>query len=152
MAFGVPFEKRRFHTLRLTSTATLLIFLLAPSFGWSAPWHRSRSIKMQATAFSQGAQPTSAGTVPHEGIVAADPAILPLGTRIRLSDAGTYNGIYTVTDTGNKINGRHIDIYIQSVAEAREFGKKMVRVQVLETGSGKKDARAKDIPAAAAHR
>ena len=107
---------------------------------------------MQATAFSQGAQPTSAGTVPHEGIVAADPAILPLGTRIRLRDAGTYNGIYTVTDTGNKINGRHIDIYMQSAAEAREFGKKMVRVQVLETGSGKKDARAKDIPAAAPHR
>lgn len=62
---------------------------------------------------------TAAGTVPHRGIVAADPAVLPLGTFIRITGAGPYNGIYLVTDTGDKIAGRHIDLYVPTAAEAR---------------------------------
>ena len=105
-------------------------------------------MRMEATAFAVDSRPTSAGTVAHEGVVAADPAVLPLGSRIRVSGAGPYSGIYTVTDTGNKVNGRHIDIFMASAREAKQFGKKMVRVQLLESGSGKQDAREKDIPAA----
>ncbi len=116
---------------------------------WSAPKHPA-VMRMEATAFALDAKPTSAGTVVHDGAVAADPAVLPLGSRIRVTHAGAYNGIYTVSDTGNKIAGRHIDIYMKSAAEAKQFGKKMVRVQVLETGTGKQDARNKDIPAAPA--
>jgi 3D (Asp-Asp-Asp) domain-containing protein len=59
-------------------------------------------MRMEATAFAQDAKPVAAGTVPHEGIVAADPAVLPLGSRIHITAAGVYNGIYTVTDTGAK--------------------------------------------------
>jgi len=61
----------------------------------------------------------AAGTVPHRGIVAADPAVLLLGTFIRITGAGPYNGIYLVTDTGDKIAGRHIDLYVPTAAEAR---------------------------------
>jgi 3D (Asp-Asp-Asp) domain-containing protein len=86
--------------------------------------------------------------VPHDGIVAADPGVLPLGSRIRVTNAGSYSGIYTVTDTGSKINGLHIDIFIPSRAAAKEFGTKAVGVQVLERGTGPRDARNKDIPAA----
>jgi 3D (Asp-Asp-Asp) domain-containing protein len=106
-------------------------------------------IRMEATAFTNDAHPTAAGTVAHEGIVAADPAVLPLGSRIRIARAGIYNGVYTVTDTGNKINGRHIDIYIADRAAAKEFGKKIVLVRLLRTGTGKSQARAEDIPAGA---
>jgi rare lipoprotein A len=106
---------------------------------------------MEATAFAQDAKPTAAGTVPHEGIVAADPAILPLGSRIRITAAGVYNGIYTVTDTGAKINGRHVDLYLPSDAEAKQFGKKVVLVRILRIGAGKQDARDKDIPARTAN-
>jgi len=102
---------------------------------------------MQATAFALKAKPTAAGTVPHRGIVAADPAVLPFGSRIRISGAGKYNGTYTVTDSGRKIGGAEIDIYMPSAAEARRFGKKRVTVQVVEVGEGKQDAREKSIPA-----
>lgn len=102
---------------------------------------------MEATAFAPDSRPTAAGTVPHAGIVAADPAVLPLGSRIRITRAGIYNGVYTVTDTGNKIVGRHIDIFMPTAARARRFGKKIVLVRVLEAGSGKHEARAIDIPA-----
>jgi 3D (Asp-Asp-Asp) domain-containing protein len=71
------------------------------------------------------------------GIVAADNSVLPLGTRIRVTLAGIYSGIYTVRDTGAKVQGRHIDIFIANRAAAKQFGKKMVRIHVLHWGDGK---------------
>jgi rare lipoprotein A len=108
---------------------------------------RHRFMRMEATAFTPATGATAAGTVPHRGIVAADPAVLPLGSRIRVTGANSYNGIYTVTDTGGKVIGRHIDLCLRSVAEAKRFGHKIVRVQVLRKGAGKQDAREQDIAA-----
>ena len=82
---------------------------------------------------------TAKGTLPHEGIVAADPAVLPLGSVIRVTGAGAYSGTYAVTDTGSKIAGRRIDIYVPSIAEAKQFGKKMVIVRVLSRGDNRKN-------------
>lgn len=108
---------------------------------------RHRVIRMEATAFKPESGATASGTVPHRGIVAADPAVLPLGSRIRVTGANSYNGIYTVTDTGSKVVGRHIDLCLGSVVEAKKFGKKIVRVQLLRRGAGKQDARENDIAA-----
>lgn len=108
---------------------------------------RPRTMRMEATAFVQHSKPTAASTIPHQGIVAADPAVLPLGSRIRVTGAGSYAGIYTVTDTGSKIVGRHIDLCLPTAAEAKQFGRKVVLVRILRTGLGKQDARDKDIPA-----
>ncbi len=103
-------------------------------------------MRMEATAFVPESGATAAGTVPHQGIVAADPAVLPLGSRIRVTGADSYNGIYIVTDTGSKVIGRHIDLCLESAVEAKQFGKKIVRVRLLRKGLGKQDARDKDIP------
>ena len=113
---------------------------------------KPRVMLMRASAFSQASSLTAAGTVARSGIVAADPAILPLGSRIRITGAGAYNGVYTVTDTGGKIIGHRIDLYVHNAARARQFGKKMVRVQVLETGKGRQDARDKEVRAAKVER
>ena len=66
------------------------------------------------------------------GIVAADPKILPIGSRIRVQDAGPYSGIYTVSDTGPAVNGHEIDIFIPDGEEAKQFGRRKVRVEILE--------------------
>lgn len=92
---------------------------------------------------------TAKGTLTHEGIVAADPAIRPLGSVIRISGAGPYSGRYVVTDTGPKVVGRHIDLHLRSVGEAKEFGKKMVTVRVLSRGNNRKDHR--EVTPAASH-
>jgi 3D (Asp-Asp-Asp) domain-containing protein len=83
-----------------------------------------------ATAYSVEGE-TASGAMAKKGIVAADNDVLPLGTRIRISGAGRYSGEYTVGDTGRKISGREVDIYISNDAEAKRFGKKRVRVTVL---------------------
>ena len=64
--------------------------------------------------------------------MSADPAVLPLGSKIRVSGAGTYSGEYTVVDTGQKVKGLVIDIYVPSAREAKDFGKKHVGVELLD--------------------
>ena len=87
-----------------------------------------------ATAYSiEGT--TASGAQTRKGIVAADPKILPLGSRIRVSDAGTYDGEYVVHDTGPAIKGREIDIYMPSDVEAKRFGRRAVKVEVLSRGA-----------------
>jgi hypothetical protein len=48
--------------------------------------------------------------------------------------AGKYSGEYTVEDTGGKVDGRHIDLYMPSHAEAKKFGRQRVKVVVLRYG------------------
>lgn len=98
---------------------------------------KTRMMRMEATAFTQTGNLTASGTVPRKGIVAADPAILPLGSRIRISDAGVHNGVYTVADTGGHIDGHRIDVFVTTAASAKKFGRKMVTVHVLRIGTGK---------------
>lgn len=70
---------------------------------------------------------TATGGATRKGIVAADPRILPLGTRINL-DAGSYSGSYIVADTGGGVRGRKLDIWVPNCSEARRFGRRTVTV------------------------
>ena len=90
-----------------------------------------RLLEFEATAYSETGT-TASGMQTRPGIVAADPAVLPLGSRIRVYDAGAYSGVYTVADTGPGLNGREIDIFIPDVAEAKRFGRRRVHVEILE--------------------
>jgi 3D (Asp-Asp-Asp) domain-containing protein len=99
---------------------------------------RNPLLKFVATAESVSGV-TAKGTLTHEGIVAADPDVLPLGSLIRVTGAGTYSGIYTVTDTGPKVQGRHIDIYMDDVHEAKLFGRQTVYVRITLRGNNQKD-------------
>jgi 3D (Asp-Asp-Asp) domain-containing protein len=70
---------------------------------------------------------TASGSGVRRGIVAADPRILPLGTRINLG-AGSYSGSYIVADTGGAIKGRKFDIWVANCSEAKRFGRRTVTV------------------------
>ena len=121
--------------------AIITVFWCDPAQAQSRP---SKVLIMEATAFARAPQATAAGTEAHEGTVAADPAVLPLGTRIRITGTTAYDGNYLVTDTGAAVKGMHVDLYIPSEAEAKQFGTKRVRVQIRQMGTGKADARRKD--------
>lgn len=73
---------------------------------------------------------TASGHNVAKGIIAADPRVLPLGTRVVLG-AGNYSGDYVVRDTGGKIKGNKIDIWMASCAEAIRFGRRSVDLSVL---------------------
>ena len=83
----------------------------------------------RATAYCLQGRTATGGSV-RRGIVAADPRVLPLGSRIQLS-AGSYSGTYTVSDTGGAVKGRKLDIWVPSCSEAMRFGRRSVTVSRL---------------------
>lgn len=89
-----------------------------------------------ATAYAQHIDLTASGLRVHRHVVAADPDILPIGSRIKIRHAGRYSGEYVVADTGDKIQGRKLDIYMPSVRICKKFGTKPVQVKVIELGDG----------------
>jgi 3D (Asp-Asp-Asp) domain-containing protein len=92
---------------------------------------RHRSIPMKATAYARQGT-TASGAKTRRGVIAADPRVLPLGTKVRVDNAGPYSGHYVVKDTGRKIRGRKIDLFMPSRREAQKFGRKDVQVKVVE--------------------
>jgi 3D (Asp-Asp-Asp) domain-containing protein len=82
-----------------------------------------------ATAYSLRGR-TASGRMVSRGLIAADPRVLPLGSRVRL-EAGGYSGEYLVADTGGLIKGKRIDIWIPSSREAMKFGRRKVKLTVL---------------------
>jgi 3D (Asp-Asp-Asp) domain-containing protein len=110
--------------MRTVSKITAVLFVTFSLAG--AP----KELIMSATAFALRG-PTASGDKAQHGIVAADPRILPLGTVIRVRGAGAHSGIYVVGDTGRQIRGHEIDIHVRTREEARRFGRRKVRVQIL---------------------
>jgi 3D (Asp-Asp-Asp) domain-containing protein len=95
------------------------------------PTAQTRVTSFSATAYCKGTV-TATGRTPTEGTVAADPAILPMGSRIRLTGLpGRYDGDYIVLDTGAAIRGRRIDLYIRDCREAVKFGRRTAAVSLL---------------------
>ena len=70
---------------------------------------------------------TAMGHPVRRGLIAADPRVLKLGSKVYLS-AGPWSGTYTVSDTGGAIKGKRIDIWVPGCSEARKFGRRTVQV------------------------
>ena len=116
--------------MRRTLATSLIAILLVTGLAAAAtPPRKAGRQKFTARAHSIEGQ-SADGSRSRKGTVAADPNVLPLGTRIRVSGAGAYSGEYTVVDSG--VKGNVIDIYMSSVREARKFGRKKVEVEILE--------------------
>ncbi|MCU0237908.1 MAG: 3D domain-containing protein [Pyrinomonadaceae bacterium] len=102
----------------------------------------AKALKSEAMSFSATCYclkgKTASGAMVRRGIVAADPRILPLGTRIQVSGS-SHSGTYLVADTGGVVKGRIIDIWVPSCAEAIRFGRRKVTVTIL--GKGGKSAK-----------
>ncbi len=70
---------------------------------------------------------TAMGHGVRRGLIAADPRVLKLGSRVVIS-AGAWSGTYLVSDTGSGVKGREIDIWVPSCSEARKFGRRTVQI------------------------
>jgi 3D (Asp-Asp-Asp) domain-containing protein len=70
---------------------------------------------------------TAMGHGVRRGLIAADPRVLRLGSRVYVN-AGPWSGTYLVSDTGSRIKGKKIDIWVPGCGEARKFGRRTVQV------------------------
>lgn len=98
----------------------------------STPTSYKKVIAMTATAYSAGGT-TATGVPAQWGVVAVDPDVIPLGTKVYVETAdGKYiYGTAVAADTGGAIKGNKIDICVNTHAEAYSFGRRTVNVYIL---------------------
>jgi Domain of unknown function (DUF348)./G5 domain./3D domain. len=74
-----------------------------------------------ATGFNLRANPSAK-------IIAVDPKVIPLGTKVYVEGYG-----YAVAaDTGSGVKGYKIDVFIPNIYEAKKWGRKQVKIRILE--------------------
>lgn len=91
-----------------------------------------RAFTMVATAYSNagngkwGSQ-TATGVTCRRGIIAVDPRVIPLGTRLYVEGYGECRAM----DTGSAIKGMRIDLFMDRESECNRWGRRRVVVHVL---------------------
>lgn len=109
--------------MKLIKVLTLIIYIL--SFNPIAIANPSYT-QFTATAYCLRGK-TASGIYVRNGIVAADPRLLKLGSNIDILGLGNF----TVADTGGNIKGNRLDIWMPSCKKAIKFGRKKVLVKKI---------------------
>lgn len=99
----------------------------------STPKNYVKRMAMECTAYAAGGS-TATGRPAQWGVIAVDPRVIPLGTRVYVESAdGKYiYGEAIAADVGSAIKGNIIDICVNSNAEAYRFGRRTVNVYILD--------------------
>src|SRR5690606_41433234 len=84
------------------------------------------------TAYCTGCSGTTAYGIdlrsnPDQKVIAVDPKLIPLGTKVWVEGYGEA----IAGDTGGAIKGHRIDVFIPSYDSAMEWGVKKVKIKVL---------------------
>ncbi len=97
-----------------------------------APRKVKKEMEVNASAYSSQdpgcSKYTSTGQLLRKGIVAVDPKVIPLGTKMYIPGYGY--GI--AADVGSAIKGKKIDLAFESRKEALQFGRRDIVIQILE--------------------
>jgi 3D (Asp-Asp-Asp) domain-containing protein len=86
-----------------------------------------RTLVVQVSAYAHGTR-TASGTPVRWGVVAVDPRVIPLGSRLMIEG---FEDVFVAEDTGGAIRGNHIDLYFPDVASALRFGVQTRTVTIL---------------------
>ncbi|MGC4043070.1 MAG: 3D domain-containing protein [Armatimonas sp.] len=99
------------------------------------PANAKRCIVLEATGYSPdpsengGYTVTTRGTPLGRGIAAVDPKLIPLGSKLWIEGYG-----YALADDiGSAIKGKRIDLCHATLVEGNAYGRKKVKVWILET-------------------
>jgi len=90
--------------------------------------HFKQAIDVIATAYSHTGNNTASGVYPSFGVVAVDPGVIPMGSRLYVEGYGYARAL----DRGGAIKGNRIDVFMESQAQARRWGVRRVRVYILD--------------------
>jgi cystine transport system substrate-binding protein len=82
-----------------------------------------RTITVSATGYSLGGR-TATGLPVGWGVVAVDPAVIPLGSHMQIPGYGDA----VAADTGGSVVGATIDLWFPTVAQANAWGRRTVTI------------------------
>jgi len=103
----------------------------------SAPSNGSgRTLTMRATAYTAYCEGCSGITAngtdirsnPNLKVIAVDPRVIPLGSKVWVEGYGEA----IAADTGGAIKGNKIDVFIPTEGQALQWGVKTVTVKILD--------------------
>jgi 3D (Asp-Asp-Asp) domain-containing protein/peptidoglycan hydrolase CwlO-like protein len=87
------------------------------------PGGGGRTITVQSTGYALGGR-TASGIPVGWGVVAVDPSVIPLGTRMTIPGYG--EGV--AADTGSAVQGAIIDLWFPTTAQALQWGRRTVTI------------------------
>lgn len=106
-----------------TATETVETKAEAPAAATSG-----RTMQVEATAYTGGGiTATGINLNDNSKVIAVDPSVIPLGSRVLIDGYGEY----IAGDTGGAINGNIIDVYVASHSEAISFGRRALTIHIL---------------------
>ena len=89
---------------------------------------RGRKMVVEATAYTHTGSNTATGVYPRAGhTIAVDPNVIPLGSIVKIGGKE-----YKAEDTGGVIDGRIIDIFMDSEAECYSWGRREIEIEVIK--------------------
>jgi len=110
------------------------------------PFRYKEMIYMESTAYdlsfeSCGKLPgepgygiTYSGTQARPGVIAVDPRIIPLGSKVYVesTDGRSDYGFAIAEDTGSAIRGNRVDLFIGDRSTALRYGRRNVKIYIIE--------------------
>lgn len=106
----------------------------------NTPTNYKQVLDITATAYAPGPHDnaqwgnlTFLGTQVRPGIIAVDPNVIPLGSRVYIQYPDGHGEYAIAEDTGGAIKGARIDVAKWTVQEAKNFGIQHVKVYVISS-------------------
>lgn len=103
-----------------------------------APTNFKQVLNIKATAYAPGphdndqwGSKTFLGTQVRPGIIAVDPSVIPLKSRVYIQYPDGHGEYAVAEDTGGAIKGNRIDIAKPTVKTAEDFGIQHVKVFIM---------------------
>ncbi len=82
----------------------------------------------EASAYTYTGNRTATGKTPEVGMVAVDPSVIPLGSKLYIEGYG-----YAVAaDTGGSIKGNRVDLFMEDRSQCLSWGRKTVKLYILQ--------------------
>lgn len=96
-----------------------------PSAAPTSPAPGGRTLTVSSTGYSLPGR-TATGIPVGWGVIAVDPSVIPLGTRLTVPGYG--EGV--AADTGSAVQGAEIDLWFPTLAQARAWGRRTVTIRL----------------------
>jgi 3D (Asp-Asp-Asp) domain-containing protein len=110
----------------------------APAVTVPAPGAGPRSFVARITAYATGdpgvGTRTATGTTVRWGVVAVDPAVIPLGSQLEIEGVG---GRFVAEDVGGGVRGAHVDVFVPEGGDRSLFKTPYRKVTVVREGNGR---------------
>lgn len=89
----------------------------------------SQTLKVESTAYTYTGNKTATGVAAREGLIAVDPKVIALGSKVYVEGYG-----YAIAaDTGGDIHGNRIDVFFSTLRQCIDWGRKPVHIYVLKS-------------------